>query len=247
LFYEKILLLRILSMSDIICRQTIKKMNKRKVVAIVDVGLIVGVISGIFGAAGIFLAIQTKKESKELKRAPVSLSWFDVPNAAKHLAKEVRRAEFSPDVIFTPDIKGGIIAQMVEEDLVKQDNRIPTLVGIVVAKGGRKISDSDSPESFVHFSTDNWELYVPKELFSDVNRKILIIDDFCMTGNLLYTLRANLVGQGVPKDNIKIACVVTTKIARETRNLPNYFWKETTESFHYFPWGIGGQKENNVG
>ena len=203
------------------------------------VSLIIGIIGVISGVIGIFVSAIYNKKLTILKKELITIDWHDMKNASDEMAMSVRKKNFLPDIIFTPDIKCGAVAHMMESELSKAKAiRIPILVGILVWNDEKSISIP--PQTFDKYvKTDKWTSHIPKELYSNPGKKILIVDDFCKSGDLVQKLREFLINRGIPKANIEVACIIATKIARDTTALPDYYWKETNSSDFYFPWGPG--------
>ena len=69
------------------------------------------------------------------------------------------------------------------------------------------------------------------------NEKILIVDDFCLTGEFYEKLISFLVGEGFKRDKIKIFCAVITQVTKSADRAPEYYHLVTDDDNFYFPWG----------
>ena len=211
--------------------------------------------SVLIAAIGIFFTIYFGLKNKELEKERSkleeerskrekerkTLTWQDSETASIDLSKEIKR-DFTPDIIFTPDIRGGTIANMIKTYLCDESSTIPVMVGMLV---WRDAPDSKSSvpnyfEPFYHIcETRKWHAYVPKEISHHKDKKILIIDDFVLTGELGSKLKETLIGEGFKKDSIKFAGVIATESAIEGEKPPDYYWKRINHTVFYFPWGEG--------
>ena len=132
----------------------------------------------------------------------------------------------------TPGQKGGIIAQMVMDIL---DIEIPIYTGFLT-KAKNLVPDRYT-KNYISLKTTKWNIFLPKCLEDTPNAKILIIDDFVMSGDFLIMLTNKLKDFGYAEENIYSCCVVTTKVAIQTKKNANYYWNIIDADNSYFPWG----------
>lgn len=189
---------------------------------------VIGVMGTILGAIGVALTVRSERKNKKLK----TVDWQDISSATRMFKKKLSRQGFQPDVVISPGAKGGIIAQMFV-DLYNQE--IPIITGFIEA-----IEDSSEYDGYWDLKTSKWCVHYPsviKDLAAKGTMKILIIDDFTMTGDSLKLLKENLEGIGFVPENIKACCVATTKVAVGAKKAPDCYYKIVDDEDFYFPWG----------
>ena len=116
------------------------------------------------------------------------------------------------------------------------------MVGILIWKNrnGENQNLSDYIKPFYDVcETQKWSAYVPKEITMYKDKKILIVDDIVFTGDLCSKLKDWFLENEFVTNNIKFACIVSTRAANESANAPDYYWKEINSFDFYFPWGKG--------
>jgi len=194
--------------------------------------LIVGLIGTIASVLSILYAIKTEKKS-------ITFSWEYLRISTKELYMTMRK-KFMPDLIFVPDIKVGIIAHMIESRLSEKISaRIPIFVGTLIWKTDDYPLHLKLNDKYIKRETDKWHVHVPKELLSHRTKKILIVSDCALSGEMFFELKKLFKETGFAEDNIKTVSIITTQIARNTYKVPDYYWKITESSEYYFPWGKG--------
>ena len=88
--------------------------------------------------------------------------------------------------------------------------------------------------------TTKWHVYMPNIIKTTANKsniKILIIDDFTMSGDFLFSLKKELNNLGYIPQNIRSCSIAVTSVAQNTNKAPDYYYKEVEDSNFYFPWG----------
>src|SRR5258708_719375 len=124
-----------------------------------------GVTTVLGAAATVLYGIRTSHLQKRLK----TLDWADITMGTSDLARRVRR-EFQPEVIFAPSLRGAMIAYFVSEHLLPS---VPIIVGIV--------EWNDDPlfdgalEDFDTIVTNKWHVHVPRSVYSESHRRLLIV------------------------------------------------------------------------
>jgi len=192
------------------------------------INLSFGIVTVISLVATIYFGRKAIKLQKIRKR----FEWSDIQSSANDLGSRIKRDRFNPDLIFTPGLKGGTFVNLLINELSKPT---PVYVGISFWKAGvleqTEISDYDIIE------TNKWYVSIPKSLLKQKDKKILIVDDFVMSGDFLFKLVELLVLNGFKKDNIRSVSIITTKIAIQNHKSPDYYWFESFDTDFYFPWG----------
>lgn len=189
-------------------------------------------LSLIIGMIGAVLSYDAYKKSRALK----TVSWNDLQSATKFIWKKLKESKFTPDIILSSDPKGGIVAYMISKFY---DNDIFTNIGHATLKGiPRVITFSDT--TYAVIETSRWEVGLSKQIVDmdgASNKKILIVDDFVLSGDFNTKLIELLHNAGYNRKNIMVCCVAVTKVAIESKKAPDFFWKIVDNNDFYFPWG----------
>jgi len=191
------------------------------------ISFIIGILGTMLSAFGIYLTIRSNIQTRKSK----TIDWSQLQNAAKFLSKKLKK-DFKPDLIITPGQKGGIISQLIIDDL---DLEIPIYTGYLMSKD-LSLSNNLSA-NYILLETTKWNVFLPKSLEESTDANILIVDDFVMSGDFLYKLQERLISYGHAPEKIKSCSVATTTVAIQTKKAPSYYWKIVNAEDSYFPWG----------
>lgn len=190
---------------------------------------LVGIVGTAFGAWGVVLTISSNRKNRKLK----TVTWADIQSATKFFWRKLQYKKFKPDFIITPGQKGGIIAQLIRDFY---EDEIPIFSGFLEAKGKESVED----KNYLTLSTTKWEVHMPISLktFEDKDKiKLLIVDDFVMSGDFLHLLKKTLLELGYLEQNINSCAIAVTKVAMDANKGPSYHWKVVDDKDFYFPWG----------
>lgn len=190
---------------------------------------LIGIAGTAFGVWGVVLTINSNRKNRKLK----TVTWSDIQSATKFFWRKLQHQNFKPNFIITPGQKGGIIAQLIK-DFYKDD--IPIFTGFLEAKNQESVED----ENYLTFSTTKWNIHMPISLKTFEHKdkiKLLIVDDFVMSGDFMYLLKENLLELGYLKENIYSCAIAVTKVAMDSNKNPSYHWKVVDDKDFYFPWG----------
>jgi hypoxanthine phosphoribosyltransferase len=136
-------------------------------------------------------------------------------------------------VILAPGPRGAIIAELI----VQRFNRnIPALIGISYMEFTLKSMPSIT-NYFPFPISKGWQIYIPKTVLDYKDRRILVVDDFCLTGEFFEVLRTFLMDQGFIAGNVKVFCAVITEVTKSANRAPEYYHMVTGDDNFYFPWG----------
>lgn len=186
---------------------------------------------GIIGVVGVGLTIYYESKSRKLEKLNKSLSWAELQAGTHDLCKQFR-GNFKPEVILTPNLRGGIISHLVMDNY---DYHIPVFVGqIFWRKLGGEITRI--PNHF-EIETGKWILYIPEALLEFKDKRLLIVDDFAMSGDTLANVKQLLISKGFNPELIKTVSLVTTKVAIQNNKAADYYWKASEDDSFFFPWG----------
>lgn len=207
------------------------------------ISITIGVLGLLVGLWGIILSKSSNKRAQQAEKARRSITWEDICTASNNLAVEIK-AKYSPDVIYIPNIKSGIMVQFIKDYF---EGYIPVIVGQAIQKVAcseqeekrikeeeKRIKDIDN---YWKVDTSKWSAYIPKSLLKYKNEKILILDNLVLTGDFLQKISSALIDNGIDKENIISACIATTEAAIEDNTAPAFYWRPLQFSNVYMPWG----------
>lgn len=190
---------------------------------------LVGIAGTLLGAWGVILAISSSKKNRKLK----TVTWSDIHSATKFFWKKLKHEKFEPTFIVTPGQKGGIVAQLIKDFYERE---IPIFSGFIESKDKEQVKY----DNYLTLSTTKWHVHIPISLKTCEQKekvKLLIVDDFVMSGDFLYKLRNILLELGYLEQNIYSCALAVTKVSIDANKAPNYYWKVVDDKDFYFPWG----------
>lgn len=190
---------------------------------------LVGIVGTGFGVWGVVLTIRSNRKNRKLK----TVTWEDLQSATKYFWRKLKHRNFVPKYIITPGQKGGIIAQLLKDFY---ETEIPIFSGFLEATGQESVED----ENYLTLSTTKWHVHMPISLKTCSHKdqvKLLIVDDFVMSGDFLHLLKNTLLQLGYSEENICSCAIAVTKVAMDANKGPNYHWKVVDDKDFYFPWG----------
>lgn len=191
------------------------------------ISFIIGIIGTLLSAYGAYLTVRSNQQTRKSK----TIDWGQMQTACKYICKQLKN-NFIPDAIITPGQKGGILAQLILDNL---DLEIPIYTGFLISK--EKKSNEILSENYILLETTKWNVFLPKSIEVSKDMKILIVDDLVMSGDFLYKLQNRLIEYGYSKKNIQSCSIATTTVANATKKSPDYYWKIVDADDCYFPWG----------
>lgn len=198
--------------------------------------MIINIISWSVAVIAIGLTIYYGKNVSRLQKAKKTLTWHDLEVVSDSLTSSLKRDDFMPEVILVPGLRGGIIAELL---LNRLDRSIPVLTGVSYRDFSRtKRLNIDGYEKFE--ISDDWDILIPKAVFNFKEKRILIVDDFCLTGEFFQKLRQYLLNNGFHKDKIRGFYAVITNVTKSAGRVPDYYSFITEDDYFYFPWGKAG-------
>ena len=198
---------------------------------LLDFSVLMNWVFGIFGVGGTLFSLITEWRRRKTERENKSLSWEELMAGTTDLFKDIR-SNFDPEVILTPNLRGGIIAHLIIDQF---DRHIPAFVGqIFWKKSGGEVKPIPS-----HFkiATGKWELFIPEAIIEFKDSRLLIVDDFSMSGDTLANVKDELILRGFNPELIKTASLVTTKVAVDNNKSTDFRWRVNENNDFYFPWG----------
>jgi hypoxanthine phosphoribosyltransferase len=179
---------------------------------------------------GFGLAIWQTIRAEQLNRRERDLDWPRFRSAASDLARSVDRSDFMPDVILALSERGSIVAHLVARELRAQ---VPILT---VAYLSRPDHSVDLPGHSAIRGTKA-VLFLPDGIGELKGRRLLLLDDFVMTGDGLNSVIGTLLGKGFDRKSIRSGAVVATRISIASKKGPDFIGRETEGFDFYFPWG----------
>lgn len=190
------------------------------------------IISILGNIVGWGLAIYAFIDNRKLSRKVRSYDWNDVMLAANSLAKAVKA--YKPEVIYAPNPNGGILALQIR-DIV--DSKIPVITGATLWKEDFKTRPVW--RGYHRCDTSKWHLQVPLALNKYAGQRLLIVDDYVLSGDGLRELVGCLKAEkfGFSENQIEACAMIVNETAFKTKKAPKYYWKRKEEQDFLFPWG----------
>jgi hypoxanthine phosphoribosyltransferase len=188
------------------------------------------VLLGLTTVIGFGLAIWQTLRAEQLNRRQRDLDWPRFRSAASDLARSIDRSDFMPDVILALSERGAMVAHLVARELRSQ---VPI---VTVAYLGKSDDGADLP-GYEALHGTKAVTFLPDKLGELSDRRLLLLDDFVMSGDGLATVLQALRAKGFQPDRIRSGAVVATKLSIANRKGPDFWARETRDFDFYFPWG----------
>ncbi|NGZ76526.1 type I phosphoribosyltransferase [Saccharibacillus alkalitolerans] len=185
----------------------------------------------VLSVVGVGLTIYYGIKSTKLEKKRVRLDWAEVQACTTDLHRQLKKT-FDPELILATDLRGATISNLILQNF---DYPVPTFTGMTFLKDQQK-SDIEL-KGYFQIPTHKWDVFLPENLFQFTSKRLLIVDDFAMSGDYLKKLKEVLIEKGFNKEDIKTLCIATTKVAIKSQKAPDYYWLESDDDDFYFPWG----------
>ncbi len=176
------------------------------------------------------VAVYYGRENRKLQRERISFTWDELYTGARDLAKKVRGG-FVPEIVLAISVRGATVAGIV---VLEFDIGLPLFTCIQDDLNARF---SFQPFDHTLIQTRKWSIYIPNALRAHADKRILIVDDFAMSGDLLDAVRRQIIEFGFREQSIKAATLVCATDAIGGHKAPEFYWHETPTHRFYFPWG----------
>jgi hypoxanthine phosphoribosyltransferase len=180
---------------------------------------------------------------------PSNAQWHDVKRMSIDLAIDIKKI-FSPQIILAIDAKSAIIAEMIRN---KINEEIPIFVGTSLLRSNSLDSkfkpDIGNGEIYVHddfnslkfFRTDSWYVHIPGFISDFENKKILIVQDYARTGEIVEEIRSLLINKWhFEEENIHACYLYANKKLLHNKTLAYIYigGLTTSEENLIFPWEV---------
>lgn len=103
--------------------------------------------------------------------------------------------------------------------------------------GTRQHPFKSRPENHEVVSTSKWNIYIPESLFKENDKRLLILDDFTMSGDSVTQLVDFFIEKGFSPEKVKTASLICTNTAIDGGKAPDYYCFDIPDAQFYFPWG----------
>ena len=187
------------------------------------------VILGITTVFGFGLAVWQAMRAEQLNKRQRDLDWPRFRNAASDLARSVDRSGFMPDFILSISDRGAMVGHLVARELRRQ---IP-----IITVGYLDQEEEVSIPGFLTLRGTKATTFLPDGLKGLKGKRVLLVDDFVMSGDGLLRIKDQLLDYGFAKDSIKSGAVVATKVSVANKKGPDFFAREARDFDFFFPWG----------
>lgn len=186
---------------------------------------------GVLSLLGTFGTFYFGWKTVLLQRLRNSLTWREVESGSLFLLREAEK-RFRPDILLTTSGPGAIVANLA----MCQTRRFYPIYTAIL-EDNRSTRFKLKPKGHVELSTHKWIIHLPEQLCIESDKRILIIDDCVMSGDVQAAICGFLESRGFPKKNIFFATLVCSQIASETKRTPNLHWRLNPDKDLFFPWG----------
>jgi len=185
---------------------------------------------GVTTVIGFTLAIWQLVRAEQLNRRQRDLDWPRFRSAASDLARSVDRSDFLPDLILAISDRGAIVAHLVARELRHQAPIVTA--GYLAGSGG----PAELP-GYESVRGAKATTFVPERIGELKDRRVLLVDDFVMSGDGLAAVRSLLLARGFAPERLRTGAVVATRLAIASKKGPDYYAREVRDFDFYFPWG----------
>lgn len=192
---------------------------------------IITIILAAIGVAGTVGTFYFGLKSFRLERARNSFTWDDVETGALDILKRAEK-DFRPHILLMVSGPGGIVTSLA---MVRSGRYYPVYTAMLEDKRGPLFPSK--PAGYTEVSTQKWNIYLPNILSGENEKRVLIIDDCVMSGDLQAAVRRFLLDHGFAKQNIFFATLICSKIAMQSNKAPDIYWYLNPHGEFYFPWG----------
>lgn len=199
----------------------------------IDWNILLSLVFGVVSLVSVLFTIHYGRKAARLERDKKSLTWPQLQLLADAMCFKLKRDGFIPDLILAPGSRGAILAELM---LNKFSRNIPAVVGISFMEFSKKPMPSIQGYSAFPIGK-GWNIYIPDAISEFRNGKVLIVDDFCLTGVFFQEVRAFLLKLGFDEKKIRVFCAVITKVTQAAHRAPEYYHVVTDDDYFYFPWG----------
>jgi hypoxanthine phosphoribosyltransferase len=187
------------------------------------------VILGITTVLGFGLAVWQAMRAEQLNKRQRDLDWPRFRNAASDLARSVDRSGFMPDFILSISDRGAIVGHLVARELRRQ-------IPIITAGYLDQVAKFSIP-GFLTLDGTKAVTFLPEGLSGLKDKRVLIVDDFVMSGDGLLRVKNQLLKYDFAEDSIRSGAVVATKLSIANNKGPDFFAREARDFDFFFPWG----------
>ncbi|MCI4066371.1 hypothetical protein MRQ36_28985 [Micromonospora sp. R77] len=179
---------------------------------------------------GFALAIWQTLRAEQLNRRQRDLQWPQFRGAVSDLARSIDRSDFIPEVIVALSDRGAMVAHLVVRELRKQ---------LPIITVGYLGSSADSVElpGYKALAGAKSSVYLPDRLAELNHRRVLLVDDFVMSGDGLIRARSEMFSSGFTAERVRSASVVATRLSIVNKKGPDFYAREVRDFDFRFPWG----------
>lgn len=188
-------------------------------------GWIIGIILSV---ASLLFAYYSHRAAERKKKM---IDWSEIQKASVDVKNKIV-ADGGADVFLAIDARSAIFAYKIEEIM---PSSVPSLVGFCFAKS--HIEKDTMFDGHIRVDGASWSYFIPENLRLYSKSKIVVFDDFAITGRTFARLVKSLLELGFKRENIKTASIACTTTAIQSRENPDYYFLPMEMNEAILPWG----------
>lgn len=159
-----------------------------------------------------------------------NISWKKImKKGVVDLTQKVKK--INPDYIITFSGRGAIVCSLVVTEL---ENKYPVYMCLLKR---RYNDDFLNPKNWTSFDTSKWTIFVPDEVLTFTDKKVLIIDDLTNSGETIEKLTQHLIDYGISSQNLFSMALIANIDVLSRLHIPHEYWKKVEISEYNVPWG----------
>ena len=185
------------------------------------VGTLVAIVAFVYSAY-----VERRRRREQLHRQQ-RFEWTHIQQGVKQICTWLRADRFAPELIIAVEGGGVIVAALAA---IEFGDTVPIYVA----------NEPGGPLNGNRLKIDvsGGQLSIPTELLEKKGVRVLICDDFAVSGATLDAIKTRIVSHGL---KAKTAALVGVETIKRFSAEPDYVWFISDNSNVYMPWGHADQ------
>ncbi len=175
-------------------------------VSVVDFWTVLSIATGVagfvIGVLGVWLTVRYARQAKDLHDRLRRLTWNDFLLGSKELASPVRGSG-TLDLVLALSPRGATVGNLL---LLELGGDVPMVMATNYLHDKRDVPFPKLPEKDWIVSQTNRSLaLIPRSMLKDSANRILLVDDWVLSGDMLQGVKQGLTSGGIEKSRIMSA------------------------------------------